>query len=455
VRVHENIAHEFDEQFTLFKLLVPIGISARFQEPFRERRQVFRSDDVLGCRDLALARAEALRFEHERERSHRRPDRVLRPMGTCGEDRARLIRRFDRRIDGHRAGASRSVRSERWRRRVSSDPSACNGRDFSSPQSLQAYRPVDRDNAHAYAQQMSLLDGLDDVPWANLKHAYGRAAQVPLLLRALVDPTSASGALAADTTPMGLVHREGVDRSLQEAVVERLRDALYHQESRYPASVKAIPFIAEILRDGPDDGKLHELLLDFLLALAIGCPDDSFPARRFAVDPSEGDVDDEDRWGHPLGGRDEMACYEAVQAELSTIERFVTHPIEAPALCAIAVLAFFAESAARSCDVLRGLEEDPSLRLRPLLVACSFLARANLGDTSVRASAESLLDHRDRNVVIHAACAGILADPQNVSAGALRALREVRAPFEDEPSPFTWTIGTLVRHCLRCVPRAR
>jgi hypothetical protein len=302
---------------------------------------------------------------------------------------------------------------------------------------------------------MSLLGGLDDVPWSDLRHAYGRAAQVPLLLRALVDPTSASSALAADTTPMGLVHREETERSEVEEVVDRLRDALYHQDSRYPASVKAIPFIAEILRDGPDDGRLHGLLLDLLLLLAVGWGDDSFPARHFAVEDSESDDDDDDRWGHPVTGRHELACYDAVRAELSTVERFVALPVEAPALGAIALLAFFPEAAARSCDVLRVVVEDPSLRLRPFRLACSLLARANLGDGSVQAVAESQLAHRDRRVVIHAACASILADPPSASTHAIRALAEVPAPIMGEPSPFTSTIGTLVRHTLRCVTRAR
>ena len=33
-----------------------------------------------------------------------------------------------------------------------------------------------------------MLKGLDDIPWAELEHAYGSAADVPDLLRKLLDP---------------------------------------------------------------------------------------------------------------------------------------------------------------------------------------------------------------------------------------------------------------------------
>ena len=38
-----------------------------------------------------------------------------------------------------------------------------------------------------------MLDGLDAVDWSALAHAYGPAADVPGLLRALLDPDPAAG----------------------------------------------------------------------------------------------------------------------------------------------------------------------------------------------------------------------------------------------------------------------
>lgn len=49
-------------------------------------------------------------------------------------------------------------------------------------------RPLDRPRK---VPSMALLDGLDEVDWGSLHHAYGPATDVPGLLRALVDPASA------------------------------------------------------------------------------------------------------------------------------------------------------------------------------------------------------------------------------------------------------------------------
>jgi hypothetical protein len=55
---------------------------------------------------------------------------------------------------------------------------------------------------------VTLFDGLDAVPWARLKHAYGSAGEVPELLRGLVDPDPAERELALDAM-YGSVHHQG------------------------------------------------------------------------------------------------------------------------------------------------------------------------------------------------------------------------------------------------------
>jgi hypothetical protein len=59
-----------------------------------------------------------------------------------------------------------------------------------------------------------LLQHLDDVPWVDLKHAYGSAADVPDLLRKLLDP----------------------DPKVRNEVLWTLYGNVFRQGTRYPAT---------------------------------------------------------------------------------------------------------------------------------------------------------------------------------------------------------------------------
>jgi hypothetical protein len=69
-----------------------------------------------------------------------------------------------------------------------------------------------------------MLQGLDQVPWADLEHAYGSAADVPDLLRKLLDP----------------------DPKERSQVLETLYSNVFHQGTRYPATAHVIPFLIEM-----------------------------------------------------------------------------------------------------------------------------------------------------------------------------------------------------------------
>ncbi|MGM0351308.1 hypothetical protein ACNFRW_34720, partial [Streptomyces sp. Adlamb9] len=70
------------------------------------------------------------------------------------------------------------------------------------------------------------LDGLDAVPWADLAHAYGSAADVPAILRALARP--------------------GPDPEREERLDE-LDAAIHHQGGAvYSAGAAALPFLLEL-----------------------------------------------------------------------------------------------------------------------------------------------------------------------------------------------------------------
>src|SRR5262245_2907150 len=71
---------------------------------------------------------------------------------------------------------------------------------------------------------MTLLDGLSNVAWDKLGHAYGKAVDVPGHLRAFATGDAASRATA----------------------IESLAASLCHQGSLYSATVEAIPLLWEL-----------------------------------------------------------------------------------------------------------------------------------------------------------------------------------------------------------------
>jgi hypothetical protein len=95
-----------------------------------------------------------------------------------------------------------------------------------------------------------MLETLDDVAWHELSHAYGPAADVPVLIRALAS----------------------ADAETRRQARYELYGNIFHQGSRYEASAYAVPFLLELaVRPSvPDRAEIVELLTD----LAIGYPYD-------------------------------------------------------------------------------------------------------------------------------------------------------------------------------------
>ncbi|TYB98953.1 hypothetical protein FXF53_16700 [Micromonospora sp. WP24] len=95
-----------------------------------------------------------------------------------------------------------------------------------------------------------MLDGLDDIEWRRLGHAYGAADDVPDLIRALRSP----------------------DPATRDDALGTLYTNVYHQGSRYQASAYAVPFLLELLADPatPD----RPAILALVTSLAIG-PDEA------------------------------------------------------------------------------------------------------------------------------------------------------------------------------------
>jgi hypothetical protein len=91
-----------------------------------------------------------------------------------------------------------------------------------------------------------MLEGLDQIPWDTLEHAYGPAGDVPEQLRAL---TSA-------------------DAEAREEALYALYGNIWHQGTVYAATAPAVPFLVEIALSPAVEGRKE--VLDLLYAIAHG-----------------------------------------------------------------------------------------------------------------------------------------------------------------------------------------
>ncbi len=89
-----------------------------------------------------------------------------------------------------------------------------------------------------------MFEGLDDIDWSQLLHAYGAASDVPGDIRALVSPD---------------------EKSAKDALW-RLFGNIYHQGTRYTATAPAIPYLVEAAL--AVDPKRAARILDLLGAIA-------------------------------------------------------------------------------------------------------------------------------------------------------------------------------------------
>jgi hypothetical protein len=93
-------------------------------------------------------------------------------------------------------------------------------------------------------ERLALLEGLGDVDWPSLQHAYGPAGDVPYFLRLLL----------AD------------DEQVRGSAWNRLYNSLLHQGSVYEASAHVVPFLLRMLAAGGPPGAVE--VLTFLAGLA-------------------------------------------------------------------------------------------------------------------------------------------------------------------------------------------
>ncbi len=91
-----------------------------------------------------------------------------------------------------------------------------------------------------------MLDGLDDIQWAKLTHAYGSAADVPDLIRQLLSD----------------------DEEALEETFEALFSNIWHQGTVYEASAYVVPFLIELVQS--ETVHMRHLILTLLSSIAGG-----------------------------------------------------------------------------------------------------------------------------------------------------------------------------------------
>ncbi len=294
-----------------------------------------------------------------------------------------------------------------------------------------------------------MLDRISEVDWSRLHHAYGPAEDVPELLRALVDPAGVSDSFRAEAAR--------AKRTVRDHLEWTLWGNVFHQGTRWQVTAHVVPFLVEILREGPKDDDLRRFLLTYLHHLAMGYPEDLFPDR---FDPEEAFREFEgiaDVEGEPDAENDALLgvwardSYLAVEKAIDTIAPFVQAEDEPTALEAIALVASFPRCAPRTVPLLHEVAKTR----RDQRAAHAVISLAQLTGADALREAEALLDTaEERSVAIGAACAAVLADPNRASA---RALALLTAPLGDEAevrSHHAGSLTQLVGRCLALVPEA-
>jgi hypothetical protein len=109
------------------------------------------------------------------------------------------------------------------------------------------------------------LEGVGDVPWNALTHAYGPASDVPELLTALASS----------------------DAAARERAIHELFGTIWHQGTVYEATAHAVPFLAGIAAD--PDVRDRASVVRLLAAIAEGAG--YLEVHRSFIDPEEADRD--------------------------------------------------------------------------------------------------------------------------------------------------------------------
>lgn len=246
-----------------------------------------------------------------------------------------------------------------------------------------------------------MFDGLHDIDWASMEHAYGSAEEVPALLRALRSP----------------------DAGERRKALDRFYGAVHHQGSLYPPTAASLPFLFELAADGatPDRAAVVALMV------SIG---------RESLDRGFEDDGTEIEYCPATGCAQAVAFLRERGAQFAELAR---DPDPDVRLAAIPGLGLFLDDADRAAAVLRerlGAEQGIAARLRIVQAAATLALR-------LPAALRQVMDW----------LAGLAADPARGPATRLAALvqRARCAPDEIGEDVVPAAVG-LLRETARVIP---
>lgn len=250
-----------------------------------------------------------------------------------------------------------------------------------------------------------MLDGLDEIEWETLTHAYGSAEDVPALLRAL----------------------RSDDEEERDSALHALYGNIFHQGTRYQATPHAVPFVRELVeaRDTPARGRL----VYYLINLALGYEEAYLPAgvdaprlRNYYKDAIQRMSEEEraycDEYG--FGPRVELDCYDAVEQCCPTFRALAVGADRDLAIAAIFALAWFPDERAASLRVIQRALDDR--RDDDAFVANALLAMGLLADEQDEEVTAALRAALDDDEPLIACCAALALTRQGLDARQLDLL---------------------------------
>jgi hypothetical protein len=198
-----------------------------------------------------------------------------------------------------------------------------------------------------------MLEGLDDIDWSKLGHAYGPASDVPDLLRSLAS----------------------ADEDSRHEAVNELYGNIWHQGTVYEASSYAVPFLIELL--GSQEVECKDEILLLLAHLALGTSYHKAHQHLPSQTPREQGADWQKTIEREIGWVDRVKS--AVRAGEDVYLKFLQD--EEPLLrdSAAYLLASLERPAPRLADsIWRRIDREESEHIQvSLLLAFGFLAEPN------------------------------------------------------------------------------
>lgn len=178
-----------------------------------------------------------------------------------------------------------------------------------------------------------MLEQIENIDWANLKHAYGSAADVPNDIRNLTS----------------------LDDKIRDKALYNLYGNIFHQGTRYEATPHAIPFLYELIEN--ETVKDKHKIISLLINLALGYEEEYLPEGinpekfRNELMESEANMTDEQKENCEKYGYSAVAlinCYDFVKEGIPILLKCIKSDEEKIRTAALYATSWFPEEVENS-----------------------------------------------------------------------------------------------------------